>query len=359
MKKRTWAFALIAVAGASLLVRHVVSEPAANASGQRDSVIDASERNTVIDAAIAELHRAYVIPEKTAAIESDLRERQRRGEFDSITSAQSFAGHLTDVLQEQTGDRHLEVRYFEKPLSVGESGQGTPEEQAIEDLRQRRLNYGFASVGRFPFNIGYIDLHAFARPEHATDRIAAAMTLVSESDALVIDLRKCGGGDPDTVMLFASYLFDAPEHLNDIYFRDEDRTEVRWTTKAVPGIKYGQERMVYLLTSHDTFSACEDITYALKNAHRAVVVGENTGGGAHAGSPQRLDAHFMMFVPSGRPISPVTHTDWEGVGIAPDISAPASDAADVAQVAILRRLLAGEADPERQGEIRERISELD
>jgi hypothetical protein len=43
-----------------------------------------------------------------------------------------------------------------------------------------------------------------------------------------------------------------------------------------------------------------------------------TGGGAHPGNPRHLSAHFMMFVPNGRSINPVTHTDWEGVGVVPD-----------------------------------------
>jgi hypothetical protein len=72
-----------------------------------------------------------------------------------------------------------------------------------------------------------------------------------------------------------------------------------------------------------------------------------------------LNAHFMMFVPSGLPISPVTHTDWEGVGVAPDIETSADDALDIAQVAILRTLMAVEADPRRKAQIEERVAELD
>lgn len=68
-----------------------------------------------------------------------------------------------------------------------------------------------------------------------------------------------------------------------------------------------------MLTSSETISGCEDLAYALKNAGRAMVIGEVTAGAAHAGSPKRLSEHFLRFVPSGRPVSPVTHTDWEGV----------------------------------------------
>ena len=146
-----------------------------------------------------------------------------------------------------------------------------------------------------------------------------------------------------------------------IWFRDESRLDERWTTDTdtVTGIRYGQSRLVYLLTSEDTFSAGEDFAYALKNNGRAVLVGETTGGGAHPGNLRRLSAHFEMNVPTGRTISPVTQTDWEGVGVVPDVKVPARKALAVAQVALLKKLLPAETDPEWQRKIRDRIGQLD
>lgn len=313
---------------------------------QKDMLIDAATRNEAIEAAIARLGQFYVFPEKAAAIEKQLRAQMQQGDFDSVTSAEQFAQALTEALQRDSHDKHLAVRYFEKALPELAPGQDqSPEEQAEEYFEQMRRNFGFENVGRLHGNIGYIDLHAFARPQYAAERIAAAMALLADTKALIIDLRKCGGGDPETVMLFANYLFDQRTHLNDVYWRDENRTEERWTQDNVPGKKYGGARKVYLLTSADTFSGGEDFAYALKNSGRATLVGETTGGGANAGNPHRLSAHFMLFVPSGRPISPVTHTNWEGVGVTPDIEASEKNALKVAHIALLKELLATETDP--------------
>ncbi len=363
MQRRKWMLGMavvlaVAVTGAMALKALGLMGSGGSGPPQPDMVIDAALRQEVIENAKAQLERGYVFPEKAAAAGRHLRDAGQRGEFDKLSSAQAFAERLSDLLQAQTGDRHLAVRYFAQALSEDASGR-SPEQEAAEQQTSRRLNHGFHNVDRLQFNIGYIDLHAFGRPEPATARIAAAMTLLRDTDALVIDLRRCGGGDPETVMLFASYLFDEPTHLNDIYFRDENHTEVRWTTQSVGGPKYGEARRVYLLTSADTFSGCEDFAYALKNAGRATLVGETTGGGAHAGSPRRLSAHFMLFVPSGRPISPVTHTDWEGVGVTPQLAVSAKRALEVAQVAILREMLLGESDAHRRDQMRERIAELD
>ena len=327
---------------------------------QKDMPVDGAMRAEVVDGLIANLSRFYVFPDKSAAMEKDLRARALRGEFDSVTSAQEFARTLTGLLQEGLHDRHLVVVYEQAAIAEAPPGQDrSPQEQAAEALMQQRFNAGLETAGRLRGDLGYIDLHQFGRPQLAAGKIAAAMTLLADTHALIVDLRNCGGGDPDTVMLFASYLFDQRTHLNDVYWRDENRTEERWTQVDVPGRKYGQARKVYLLTSGDTFSGCEDLAYALKNNGRATLVGETTGGGAHAGNPHRLNAHFQVFVPSGRPISPVTHTDWEGTGVAPDIKASARSALDVAQVAALRELIATETDPDWKERLSRRLADLE
>jgi C-terminal processing protease CtpA/Prc len=326
---------------------------------QKDMSVDKAIRAEVIDGIVANLDRAYVFPDKAAVMGKSLRAQLQHGDFDSVTSAEKFADTLTATLQRDSHDQHLVVRYFEDAIPPKSEQGDSPVDKAAELAEGRRFNFGFNGVDRLQGDIGYIDLHQFSRPQGAAPRIAAAMALLADTKALVIDLRHCGGGDPESVMLFASYLYDKPTHLNDVYWRDENRTEQRWTTAAVPGTRYGQARQVYLLTSGDTFSGCEDFAYALKNNKRATLIGETTGGGAHAGSPHRLDAHFMMFVPSGRPINPVTHTDWEGVGVEPDIKASAKNALDVAQIAALKALIPAEPDPEWKKKLQERLHELD
>lgn len=326
---------------------------------QKDMTVDAPMRKEAIAAVIANLDRSYVFPDKAAAMDARLRAGLQRGEFDDADSAERFAERLTSTLREESHDAHLEVRYFEHavpPQAPG--GEPSAREKAEETAQQQRFNFGVESVGRLHGNLGYIDVHQFGRLPGAAERYAAAMNLLADTSALIVDLRRCGGGDPDAVMAFASYLFDQPTHLNDVYWREENRTEQRWTQAKVAGRRYGQARKVYLLTSSDTFSGCEDLAYALKNNRRATLVGETTGGGAHAGDPHRLSAHFMMFVPSGRPINPVTHTDWEGVGVAPDVPASADDALDIAQVAALKAVLATEADAEWKAKLQQRLDEL-
>jgi C-terminal processing protease CtpA/Prc len=175
---------------------------------------------------------------------------------------------------------------------------------------------------------------------------------------LIIDLRNNSGGDAAAVTFLASYLFDKRTQLNSFYYREGNRTEQRWTADIVPGPRYGGTKPVYILTSKDTFSAAEDFTYALKNLQRATVVGETTGGGANQGDDKRLLPHFSLFVPLGRVVSPVTKTNWEGVGVTPHVSICAGDALNAAQVAVLTGMAASEKNPEELSRLRERIAQL-
>jgi C-terminal processing protease CtpA/Prc len=327
---------------------------------QRDMKVDAATRASVVEGVISNLNQAYVFPEAAAEIENGLRLQMRRNELDSTTSAEALADELTIRLRKLArGDQHLEVRYIEQPIPPPtKDDEPSPDEKAAQLAMQRRLNGGLETVGRLHGNLGYLEIRKFWRPQFVAPKLPAAMKLVADTDALIIDLRDCGGGDPETVMLFASYFFDHPTHLNDIYWRDENRTEERWTTDAVSGERYGEKRRLYVLTSSETISGCEDLAYALKNAGRATVIGEVTAGAAHAGGPKRVSEHFMMFVPSGRPVSPVTHTDWEGVGVAPDVKTSAKNALVVAQIEALKQLAAVEADAAWKEKLEHTIADL-
>lgn len=332
--KTSWMLVVALVVGAC--------SQSSNQPPQQDMIVDAATRTAVLEAIILNLRQGYVFPEKVAAIEQGLRARQP--EFDRITSADALADALTERLRELAdGDLHLDVRYFEKKLPP-DSTDDTPD--PAEQLQSLRKNAGFEGVQRLRGNVGVLELGAFARPTAFKPKLAAAMALLADTGALIIDLRNCSGGDPDSVMLAASYFFDAPTHLNDVFWRDENRLETRWTDPNVAGPRYGQARPIAVLISDETASGCEDFAYAFKNAKRAVLLGEKTAGAAHAGAAKRLTDHFKFFLPSGLPINPVTHTDWEKVGVLPDVKVRPKKALDLAHAQLLKQLIVTEADPD-------------
>lgn len=305
-----------------------------------DSTIDANTRKQVIDTVLKRLNDSYVFPDVAKAMDKAISDRVAKGEYDQISSSRTFAEALTKDLQAVSKDKHLRVRYSHDVLP---QRQPRAEPTAEQREQQRRdmswMNYGFDKVERLGGNTGYISFRGFFGPELGADAVASAMNFVAGTDALIFDLRQNGGGDPEMVALICSYLFGPePVHLNDLYWREANRTDEFWTRKEVAGKRY-LNKDVYVLTSKYTFSGAEEFTYNLKNLKRATIIGETTGGGAHPGMGVRINDHFNMFVPTGRAISPITKTNWEGTGVKPDVEVPADQALSVARLMALKKSL--------------------
>src|SRR5215510_3804420 len=327
---------------------------------QADLTIDAATRTQVIDGILKRLNDSYVFPEVAKKMEQSIRERVAKKEYDQITSAKQFATTLTNDLQAVSHDKHLRVRYsFE---SIPERAPRQEPTAAEREQRKRALtwmNHGFGKVERLPGNIGYLEFFNFADEVLGADTVAAAMNFINGTDALIIDMRKNGGGNPAMVALVCSYLFGPePVHLNDLYWREGNKTDEFWTKKELSGKRY-LNKDVYVLTSKRTFSGAEEFTYNLKNLKRATIVGETTGGGAHPGGGFRINEHFGMFVPTGRAINPITKTNWEGTGVTPDVAVPADQALLVARVMALKKLLTTPVNPDLKANVEDEIQKLE
>jgi hypothetical protein len=328
-------------------------------ASQPDMPMTAASRQQLVDRLAEEVGRRYVFPDVAKQVAATLRARQARGAYAGMDSARQLAEALTQEMQAVSKDRHLRVLYSEEPIPARKPEIAPSAEEAARYLAMLRSgNFGVEKIERLPLNIGYLELNGFAPVKEAADTLAAAMTVLAHTDALIVDLRNNGGGDGSTSLLLASYLFDERTHLNDFYYRDGNRIEQRWSLDVVPGLRYGQRKDVYILTSKDSFSAAEDFSYALKNLKRASVVGETTGGGANGGDDVRLLPNFSAFIPLSRMVSPITKTNWEGVGVSPDIAVCAGDALRTAQLAVLKKWAARETRRDRLDQLEGRIAEL-
>jgi len=318
-----------------------------------DASIDATTRSAVIKNLISELNDGYVFPDTAKKMETDLGVRVKNSEYDKITTARAFADKLTSDLQAISHDKHLRVRFSAQPIPERkDKNEPTDEEKASFDLFNRNVNYGFEKVERMQGNIGYIDLRGFFDPKEGTDTVAAAMTFVTNTDALIFDLRQNGGGDPEMVALICSYLFgDKAVHLNDLYWRKGDHTDEFWTKPIVAGKKF-LDKDIYILTSSRTFSGAEEFSNNLKTLKRATIIGETTGGGANPGGMVRLNEHFGVFVPTGRAVNPITKTNWEGSGVEPDIKVPKEQALKTAYLMALNKVVATTKDEERKAALK-------
>jgi retinol-binding protein 3 len=325
-----------------------------------DATIDASTRSKVIAGVSRRLEEGYVFPDKAAEMVKVLRERSRRGEYDRITRAHALADTLTAHLQAVSRDKHLSVAYDSRGIQDEPPDAEPPtEDQQRRSSFARWMNFGLERVERLLGNIGYLEIRTFYfGPAQVDSALAAAMNFLANTNALIIDVRRNGGGEPETVAAVCSYLMPANTVINKFYWRPQDRWD-EFRTKPVSGRHYGTARPVYVLTSDRTFSGAEEFAYDIQTQRRGEVVGDTTGGGAHPGGMRQVTANFGVWVPSGRAVNPVTNTNWEGTGVVPDVPADSAEALAVAHRLALKRLLAEERDPERRELLQEALTELE
>jgi len=325
-----------------------------------DGRVDAATRKAVVDTLTDRIERLYVFPDKARETACALRRRLAAHQYDRITSAREFADSLTSHAQAVTHDLHLRIGYRHEPVPPMREG-GPPPDTEIERMRQRaRLtNFGFERVERLPGNVGYLDLRQFAGAPEAQETAIAAMNFLGHVDALIVDLRRNGGGSPAMIATLLTYLTEPGDRLlfNTFYEREEDRTVQFWTSPYVPGPRLAG-KPVYVLTSPRTFSAAEEFAYDVQTHKLGTIVGAVTGGGAHPGGTFRVHEHFMVFISTGRAVNPVTHTNWEGIGIQPDIRVPPGDALRVAHVEALKKIIASVTDdPELKAALERALEE--
>jgi C-terminal processing protease CtpA/Prc len=251
-----------------------------------------------------------------------------------------LAAAVTADLQSVNGDKHLRLLYHDEPIGHREPGDDAEEYAAVARWAQQTCG-GVASVQRLAGNVGYLDLQPILFPAViGGELITAALSLVAATEALIIDVRQCLGGEPAMVAFLISYLWDHdPVQLTGLQERQDDRPRQSWTLPYVPGRRFGKTKPVYVLTSAATFSGGEQLAYDLKQLGRAVLIGEPTRGGGHAREGFRVHPHLEATISVAAAVSPVSGTSWEGTGVTPDVPTPAAQARDRAHRLALEQVI--------------------
>lgn len=280
----------------------------------------------IVEAALARLTTEYIDEDVAASTVRFVRERLAEGKYEQLPG-DALCAAVTEDLQHVTGDKHLRLMWSDEP----QDPDGDDEDEDFFAELARSENQGIRKVERLEGDIGYIETTLVAEPADGAGTISAAMTIVANTKALILDLRGNRGGSTYGMAFWCSFLFPEGEsvHLTDVFRRTTGETQQFWTMPFVPGARY-LDRPVYVLTGPVTFSGAEDLAYNLKVRGRATLVGERTRGGAHPTGYYPLTEHITVTVPYARSINPVTGGDWEGVGVEPDLAVGVDEAFDLA-----------------------------
>jgi C-terminal processing protease CtpA/Prc len=277
----------------------------------------------IIESINAVLIKKYLFPEVAEKMKDNLLKNLTARKYDSLTAPGAFAEALTKDLYEHSKDIHVNLSF--SPKYAGELERLMKDEayrkefEEKEEASLRKFNFYFKEIKRLNENIGYVKFDRFPALKYSKDVIIHTMGFLANMDAIIIDLRENGGGQPETVQYMCSYFFDSkPRLLNSLYSREKDETVDYYTLKNIEG-----KRMpgvpLFILTGAHTFSGAEEFAYNMQTQKRALIIGETTGGGAHDNEFVPVTNGFVLSVSISRAINPITKTNWEGTGVKPDI----------------------------------------
>ncbi len=301
-----------------------------------ESLFDAAERAHIVEWVAQHIEEQYLSPQVAVQMATAIRAKAAAGGYEKVATQADLARIVSEDLFAAGHDRRakLDFEAWHLPTTAERAA-------ALRDLKNRKGG-GFGPGGRLPNNVDRVVINSFEPVDDARHAVEEHMGGAGDADALVIDLtNNTTDGDPATVALVASYLFDGPRvHVDDTWFRSTGTTEASWTDPSAPGRHLGGKKPVVVVTSSRTASAGEELAYALQATHRAIVVGERTAGTAHPVAIEKLTG-FTLHIPYGRIINAVTKKDWEGVGVVPDLVATEDSALKVGYVKALRGVIAG------------------
>jgi len=197
----------------------------------------------------------------------------------------------------------------------------------IETIPRRgyRITQSIPAIDYKEINdIGYLQLNTF--DDDKIDSVYDSLFgKISKTKALIIDLRKNGGGSGDIGFHILSTLVNAPYAISSsriTQYNSKNFGEAQWFSytpeKLSPSKSMFYPRPVILLISARTFSAAEDFVVAFSYMKRGTMIGQTTGGST--GQPLLLD------LPGGGTARVCAKDDFfpdqrkfVGIGIAPDI----------------------------------------
>lgn len=343
---------------AALLAAALLVPAGARAQQTQPPALDAATRRDVVDTIAQQLRRHYVDADTGRLIADVLTRRLRAGAYDAATTPAVFGELLTTDLRSVNGDKHLVVVFAPGDPGDRPGPDGIrllrgprPDDDrvpAAEQEAERARHYGLGRVDVLPGNVGYLEVRGFSEAPQAREQLVAALRYLESTDAVVIDLRRNGGGSGVLSNLLISH-FTGPDTLASLVVRNRSGHEqfTRYTLASVPGPRRPKVPL-YVLTSRRSASAAEDVAFVLQHLGRATIIGEPSAGAGHNNAFLDAGHGFNVSISFSRVSDPRTGEEWERVGVKPDVAVEQDRALETAHARALGELAARTEVPPRR-----------
>lgn len=338
-----------------VIVLAMVLLPSGGVSGQ-DVPLTPSELDAAVESIALQIRQIYLFEDRAEAMAAHVEARAAAGDYRGMT-ATAFQAAVTEDMLESSNDRHMSLRW--DPVTYQAATRGgasmrpegpTPEQIALASRRAADANGGVAEVRWFPERVGYLRISQWHNLQFSRAPLVAALRTLSDASAIIFDVRANGGGDAGMVAFLQGYFMEPGKPLLNFTNRSEGTSFARSVAPRIEGDRLPDDIPVWVLADGGSGSASEDFAYTIKHDGRGRVIGERTAGAGHMNTIRPVAPGFMLSISWAGPISPVTGSNWEGVGVIPDAEVPAPLALDVALAEVYEQMAAeaaGEADRAR------------
>jgi hypothetical protein len=283
----------------------------------------------------------YVLPERRPALDAALAEGLKSGRY-RVADPAVLAERINADLARVGKDGHLNFKYDPQKVAMmmARTADDRPDPSVYEAMARRR-NHGIVELKLLPGNVRYMELVSFEWiGEESGTALDSAMAFLKGGDAVILDLRRNGGGSPRAVHQLISHFLEAERPLI-TFHRGRESSPL---LKSLPGLSTMVGKPLYVLTSGGSASAAEEFVGHIAGYRIGELVGARTAGAAFNNALYAIPGGFELSVSEGRPVLASTGKDWEAVGIAPTIPAPVEAALETAHLHALRKLAAA-GDP--------------
>lgn len=300
--------------------------------------ISPAQTREVVQALARVLRERFAFRARGGAAAAQIEALEQQGAFREAGTAAELLALIEQKITPIVDDGHFRARYF-GPEAVAGFSEAPPSAEDIAGFHEEvRLRGGEVPEVRWlPGNVGYLRIRMFLDAAPSAEQLALAMGMLAHTGALIVDVRGAPGGEPAGVAHVIGHFVSA--RTPTVRVQGSDEAAPDRTYYAEPRTPAYTDRPVFVLVDNDTGSGAEEFAYDLQAMKRATLVGETTAGAATPGGYRPLAHGFVAFIPMQIVANTLTGTNWEGVGVVPDVAVPAAEALPKAHRLALEAIL--------------------
>lgn len=296
-------------------------QPSADPASVR---LSASENRAIVLSLAEVLRERFAFRDRGIIAAREIEAMEKRGAFRDVRTAAELLALIDTQIAPIVNDRHFRARYW-GPEAVSGFTEAPPSADEVAAYHEEvRLRGGeIPEVRWLAGNVGYLRINMFLDTLPSTEKLAAAMGMLADTGALIIDVRGSPGGEPAGVANVIGHLVS--ERTATVRTHGGADATAHRTYYAEPRTPGYTDKPVFVLVDGRTGSGAEEFAYDLQTMRRATLVGETTAGAATPGGYRPLAHGFVAFIPMQIVDNVITGKNWEGVGVIPDIKVPAKE----------------------------------